>query len=517
MDLARMCREEFKPWLNWTLYIICELAIIATDLAEVIGSAIALDLLFGVPLAAGVVIMGLDVLILLLAYRQNGTLKSVRIFEWLIILMVTTVGICFSVELVYVGAPVADVLRGYIPEAALFTEPERIYLAMGIVGATVMPHNLYLHSSIVQARAFLPTQEEAPNYDTSLEGRANAITTTSTTERRRRPGYDTFNSIRTVIRFTVLDCLFALSLALFINSAILVVGAGGFHNHVPDDGTDGDPADLYDAYYLIGRYLGTAAAVIYAVALFIAGQSSTLTATLTGQIVMEGFVGMAIRPWLRRIVTRSCAIVPALIVAIIGGRSGITNLLVVSQVALSVQLPFAMIPLIWFTSSKRIMRPVALNKENGKVAIPALSPATTSINVIESGIGQHHHHHCIDVGCTSRNEMDPEATIICRLIHSSDSRTQPLENENDQHHSRKNIHMEPPASPHNIRKETALMSITTKVYGSIAKSTTNKPSSVDDIDDGVHFANSLPIIVIGGAIVVLLIGLNIYMLIGNSW
>ncbi|KAI8053313.1 NRAMP family, partial [Syncephalis plumigaleata] len=365
MDLARMCREEFRPWLNWLLYIICELAIIATDLAEVIGSAIALDLLFGIPLAAGVIIMGFDVLILLLAYRQNGTLKSVRIFEWLIILMVTAVGVCFSVELAYVGAPISDVLRGFIPEAVLFTDPERIYLAMGIVGATVMPHNLYLHSSIVQARAFLPTQEEAPNYDTSLEGQTNAVTATSANEgqqqqqqqqqRRRRPGYDTFNSICTVIKLTALDCLVALSLALFINSAILVVGAGGFHNRLPDDGTDADPADLYDAYHLIGRYLGMAAATIYAVALFIAGQSSTLTATLTGQIVMEGFVGMAIRPWLRRIVTRSCAIVPALIVTIIAGRDGITNLLVISQVALSVQLPFAMVPLIWFTSSKRIM------------------------------------------------------------------------------------------------------------------------------------------------------------------
>ncbi|RKP24483.1 metal ion transporter [Syncephalis pseudoplumigaleata] len=345
MDLARMCREQFRPWLNWTLYVICELAIIATDLAEVIGSAIALDLLFGLPLAAGVVLMGLDVLILLMAYRQNGTLKSVRIFEWLVILMVTAVGVCFSIELAYVGAPVADVLRGFIPEAALFTDPERIYLAMGIVGATVMPHNLYLHSSIVQARAFLPTKEEAPQYDTSLEGLASAATATEPDVRRRRPGYSTFAAVRTVIRLTALDCLFALTLALFINSAILIVGAGGFHNRLPE-GEDADPADLYDAYALIGRYLGTAAAIIYAVALFIAGQSSTLTATLTGQIVMEGFVGMAIRPWLRRIVTRSCAIVPALIVAIIGGRSGITQLLVVSQVALSIQLPFAMVPLI---------------------------------------------------------------------------------------------------------------------------------------------------------------------------
>ncbi|KAI9597438.1 natural resistance-associated macrophage protein-domain-containing protein [Syncephalis fuscata] len=456
MDLARMCREEFRPWLNWVLYIVCELAIIATDLAEVIGSAIALDLLFGLPLPAGVVLMGLDVLILLMFYRQNGTLTAVRMFEWLVIAMVTAVGVCFAVELAYVQAPAMEVLRGFLPEASLFTEPERIYLAMGIVGATVMPHNLYLHSSIVQAP-----------------------------KRQRRPGYATFTSINAAIKFTMLDCVLALCLALFINAAILIVGAGGFHDKLSKDGSDGDPADLYDAYHLIGHYLGTAAAILYAVALFIAGQSSTLTATLTGQIVMEGFVGMTIRPWLRRLVTRSCAIIPALIVAIIGGRSGVTNLLVISQVALSVQLPFAMIPLIWFTSSKRIMRPVGLEDD---------SNSQTSTRIDRPS----HEESRNDNGKTA----DMESTaIVCESLDDCCA----ADNNSDNITISKST-----LSPKTIKKEASFMSAATKVYGSLSRSATTQ----EKIEPEKHFANSMPLCIAGGVIAALLVGLNIYMLIG---
>ncbi|RKP06781.1 NRAMP family [Thamnocephalis sphaerospora] len=344
MDLARMCREHIPRYANWALYVVCELAIIATDLAEVIGSAIALELLFGLPLPIGVCITALDVLLLLIIYRPHGSMRGIRIFEFLVIVMVTTVGLCFALELGYVKAPVDEVLRGFIPDAALFTDSERIYLAMGIIGATVMPHNLYLHSHIVQAR------------------------------------YDTVSALRRVLNYSILDGVLALSLALFVNAAILVVGAAAFHNRQPNPShpdAEGDPADLFDAHRLLGHYLGAGAALLYAIALLVAGQSSTLTATLTGQVVMEGFLGLRVRPWLRRLVTRLCAIAPALTVALIGGRSGVTNLLVASQVALSVQLPFAVVPLVWFTSFKRYMRPVALATDT-KTGTENIPPCTTS-------------------------------------------------------------------------------------------------------------------------------------------
>jgi manganese transport protein len=307
-DLAQACRAHYPRPVNLALWFLCELAIIACDLAEVIGTAIALNLLFGIPLAVGVAITALDVLLLL--YLQN---KGVRVLEALVITLVATVGICFAFELFLARPDFLGVARGFVPTTDIVTDREKLYIAIGILGATVMPHNLYLHSSIVQTR----------KYDENADGRREAV------------------------RFAFVDSTIALSFALFINAAILIVAAASFH-------TSGhaEVAEIQDAYKLLTPLLGAGASTAFALALLASGQNSTLTGTLAGQIVMEGFLNVRIRPWLRRLITRLIAIVPAVIVAIIGGESGTAKLLILSQVLLSFQLSFAVFPLVLFTSSK---------------------------------------------------------------------------------------------------------------------------------------------------------------------
>ncbi|HTK49108.1 MAG TPA: Nramp family divalent metal transporter [Gemmatimonadaceae bacterium] len=307
-DLAQACRDHYSTPVVWMLWLLCEIAIAACDLAEVIGSAIALNLLFGIPLAVGVAITALDVLLLL--YLQN---KGVRVLEALVITLVATVGICFAFELFLARPDFLGVARGFVPTTDIVTDREKLYIAIGILGATVMPHNLYLHSSIVQTR----------KYDENADGRREAV------------------------RFAFVDSTIALSFALFINAAILIVAAASFH-------TSGhaEVAEIQDAYKLLTPLLGAGASTAFALALLASGQNSTLTGTLAGQIVMEGFLNVRIRPWLRRLITRLIAIVPAVIVAIIGGESGTAKLLILSQVLLSFQLSFAVFPLVLFTSSK---------------------------------------------------------------------------------------------------------------------------------------------------------------------
>jgi len=307
-DLAQACRDDYPKPVVWFLWVICEIAIAACDLAEVIGSAIALNLLFGIPLPWGIAITALDVLVVL--YLQN---KGFRLLEALIIALVGTIGVCFLFQILLAQPPIAEVLTGFLPTAEVVTNPAMLYIAMGILGATVMPHNLYLHSSIVQTR----------QYEQNSEGK------------------------KTAVKFAFIDSTIALSFALFINAAILIVAAATFH-------TSGntDVAEIQDAYKLLTPLLGAGASTVFALALLASGQASTITSTLAGQIVMEGFLNIRLRPWLRRLITRGIAIVPAAIVAILYGESGTAQLLVFSQVILSMQLSFAVFPLVRFTSDK---------------------------------------------------------------------------------------------------------------------------------------------------------------------
>ncbi|MEH2136388.1 Nramp family divalent metal transporter [Nostoc sp.] len=311
-DLAQACRDYFSPRVSFCLWVLCEIAIAACDLAELLGSAIALQLLFGIPLIWGVCITALDVLVLL--FLQH---KGFRYTEALVIMLVATVGICFTAEILFSRPDLGGILLGYLPKKEILQNPEMLYIAIGILGATVMPHNLYLHSSIVQTRDWQPN-----------------------TEKRWE-----------AIKFGTIDSTFALSLALFINSAILIVSAATFHFS-----GNQNVAEIQDAYKLLSPVLGVSfASAIFGIALLASGQSSTLTATLAGQIVMEGFLQFRFPSWLRRLITRLLAIIPAIITIIIFGEHSTSSLIVFSQVILSLQLPFAVIPLVMFTSNRRLM------------------------------------------------------------------------------------------------------------------------------------------------------------------
>jgi manganese transport protein len=308
-DLAQACRDHYSKPVSFCLWVICELAIAACDLAEVIGSAIALNLLFGLPLVWGVCITALDVLLILLL--QN---KGFRYTEALVIALVLTIGVCFGLEIIFSRPDLLGIAKGFLPTPQIVMNPDMLYIAMGILGATVMPHNLYLHSSIVQTRV----------YELNPRGKREAI------------------------KFATIDSTFALMFALFINAAILIVSAATFYSRGRND-----IAEIGDAYQLLTPLLGiTGASTLFAIALLASGQNSTLTGTLAGQIVMEGFLNIRLKPWLRRLITRLIAIIPAVIVTIISGESGTAKLLVLSQVILSLQLSFAVFPLVMFTSDK---------------------------------------------------------------------------------------------------------------------------------------------------------------------
>lgn len=311
-DLAQACRDHYSPPVAFVLWILAEIAIAATDLAEVIGSAVALQLLFGIPLMFGVLITALDVIIVLFLNH-----KGFRAVESIVVGLIVVITVCFTLELLFARPDWAGVARGFIPNAQIVTNPAALYIAIGILGATVMPHNLYLHSSIVQTRRFAHTSE----------GKREAI------------------------KFATLDSTVALMGALFINAAILILSASTFHNTGHQD-----VAEIQDAYKLLAPLLGTGlASVLFAVALLASGQNSTLTGTLSGQIVMEGFLNIRMKPWLRRLLTRAIAIVPAVIVIGLFGEHATTELLVFSQVILSMQLSFAVFPLVMFTSDRAKM------------------------------------------------------------------------------------------------------------------------------------------------------------------
>ncbi|HEY3756575.1 MAG TPA: Nramp family divalent metal transporter [Opitutaceae bacterium] len=333
-DLAQACRDHYSRPVSIGLWILTELAICATDLAEVIGTAIALNLLFRLPLVWGVLVTSLDVLIVLWLSKHGF-----RWLETLVVTLVLTIGLCFGLEMWFSHPAIGGMIAGFWPRPEVVTNPSMLFLAIGIIGATVMPHNLYLHSSIVQTR----------KYEQDASGKEEAI------------------------RFASLDAVLALFFALLVNAAILIVAAATFHVKGRTD-----VAEIEDAYRLLSPMVGmTAASVIFAVALLASGQNSTLTGTLAGQIVMEGFIDFRMRPWLRRLLTRLLAIVPAALVAGYYGEHGTARLIVFSQVVLSLQLPFAVVPLVHFTGDRAKM---------GRFANPwwlrVLAWATTALIIV---------------------------------------------------------------------------------------------------------------------------------------
>jgi len=309
-DLAQLCRDRFPRPVNLVLWVLAEIAICATDLAELIGTAIALELLFGIPLLAGVVLTALDALLIL--WLQH---RGVRWLEALVTGLILLVFGCFAVQLALAQPVWGEVLAGYLPKASIVLDEAQLYIAIGILGATVMPHNLYLHTAVVQSRAVaedLPAKREA-------------------------------------IRFAGIDSTLALCLALLVNSAILITAAAVFHA-----GGRTEVAEIQEAYALLAPMVGTAlAATLFALALLACGLNATVTATLAGQVVMEGFLGLRLPPALRRLLTRGIAIIPAILVTWLYGASGTAQLLILSQVILCLQLPFAVVPLMLFASDKR--------------------------------------------------------------------------------------------------------------------------------------------------------------------
>ncbi len=311
-DLAQACRDHYSKPTVWFLWLLCEIQIAACDLAEVIGSAVALNLLFGIPIIYGCLITAADVLLVLFLQQ-----KGFRYIEALVITLIAIIGGCFAAEIIWSQPSIGGILGGFVPSTEILTNQAMLYVSIGIIGATVMPHNLYLHSSIVQTR----------KYEQSASGKREAI------------------------KFATIDSSVALMFALFINAAILIVSAAAFHfsgHH--------EVAEIQDAYQLLSPMLGVSvASAVFVVALLASGQNSTLTGTLAGQIVMEGFIRLRLRPWLRRLITRAIAIVPAVVVIGLFGESKTTELLIASQVVLSMQLGFAVWPLMRFTSEKAKM------------------------------------------------------------------------------------------------------------------------------------------------------------------
>jgi len=312
LDLAQACKAHYSRRTSFALWVLCEIAIAACDLAEVIGSAIALNLLFHIPLLVGVCLTALDVLAIL--YLQH---KGFRYLEAVVVTLIGAIGACYLVELLLVRPNILEVAKGFVPTPDLLTNRDMLYIGVSILGATVMPHNLYLHSSLVQTRAI----DRTPS------------------------------GLKTAMRYNFLDSFLALNFAFLINAAILIMAAGAFYRAGYTQ-----VAEIQQAYHTLTPLLGTQmAAILFAVALLCSGQNSTLTGTLAGQIVMEGFLNLRLAPWLRRLITRLLAIIPAVIAVIFFGQAGTAKLLIFSQVVLSLQLSFAVVPLVQFTGDRRKM------------------------------------------------------------------------------------------------------------------------------------------------------------------
>ena len=339
-DLAQACRDAYPRWMAWPLWIFAEIAVCATDLAEVIGTAIGLNLLFGIPLEFGVVITALDVFLIL--WLQN---KGFRWIEAFIITLIGVIAACFLVQIAMASPDWGQVVRGFAPSTRIVTDPNMLYLALGIIGATVMPHNLYLHSAIVQTRA----------YGDSLPQKREALT------------------------FATLDSTLALMFALSINAAILILAAASFNK-----AGNTQVEELGQAYTLLAPLLGSAwAPTLFGIALLCCGLNSTVTATMAGQVIMEGFIDIRIPAWARRLLTRSVAIIPAIAVTLLFGSGQAAKLLILSQVVLGLQLPFAIVPLVHLTASRaRMGELVAPRWLTGIAALVAITLIVLNFKVI---------------------------------------------------------------------------------------------------------------------------------------
>ncbi|KAJ6163209.1 hypothetical protein N7497_003188 [Penicillium chrysogenum] len=325
LNLAENCREHLPRWLVILLYIMAEAAIIATDIAEVVGSAIALNLLLNIPLVAGCAITLVDVLFILIFYRPNGKMWGLRLFEFFVMALLLGVVVCFCIQLSLIkDQSVGEVFRGYLPSSAI-VQSEGLYQSCGILGATVMPHSLFLGSGVVQSRL--------KEFDVNLKYRPSIY------------------AIRGCMKYSIIELSLSLfTFALFVNSAILIVAGAALYD-VPG----GDNADLFGIHSLLSKSIAPAAGLVFALALLLSGISAGIVCTIAGQMVSEGMLNWSIRPWLRRLITRSISIIPSIIIAAAVGKEGIDRTLTASQVALSVILPFVSAPLIWFTCLNRYM------------------------------------------------------------------------------------------------------------------------------------------------------------------
>lgn len=376
LDLAANCKKHLPARVNMAVYIMAEMAIIATDLAEVVGTAIALNILFNLPLVAGVIVTIVDVLVVLMAYRPNGPMLFIRVFEGFVSLLVTGTVVCFAVELYQVSQDstihfdIGDVFKGFLPSDDVVESGDDgngLYLSLAILGATVMPHSLYLGSGLVQSRlkeydekhGHLPAQmavEVQPLLESVLEH--DVVLELAPTVLELAPYVPSIHAINETMAYTITELVISLfTVALFVNSAILIVAGAtldsGSETDLEDDYED---ADLYTIYDLLTKHLSATAGMVFALALLFSGQSAGIVCTLAGQMVLEGFLNWSFPPVIRRLVTRSLAILPCFVVVLTSGREGLSSVLNMSQVVLSLMLPVVTAPLIMFTSSKRIMR-----------------------------------------------------------------------------------------------------------------------------------------------------------------
>ena len=342
LDLAENCRKHLPKWMVWPLYILSEGAIIATDVAEVVGTAIALNLLLHVPLVAGCAISLVDVFLLLIFYNPDGSMTRLRIFEYFVMFLVLGVMVCFCIQLSYIrNASIGEIFRGYIPSSAI-VEGNGVYLSCGILGATVMPHSIFLGSGVVQPR--LRQFDEKQN-TTSNTNKAYQIS--QDLEQKYKP---TITAIRSCLKYSIVElatCLF--TFALFVNSAILIVAGSSLYD------TEASEADLFGIHDLLVRTISPAAGILFGLALLLSGTSAGIVCTMAGQMVSEGMIRWKLRPWVRRLLTRSISIIPSIIIAGAVGKEGLNQTLTASQVALSVALPFVTAPLLWFTCKSSIM------------------------------------------------------------------------------------------------------------------------------------------------------------------
>lgn len=382
-DLAEKCRDELPRWLCLIIYVMAEIAIIATDLAEVVGTAVSLNILFNIPLSVGVILTIVDVLIILIAYRPHSEMKIVRIFEYFVSALVFVVVICFATLLYSIdNLNTGAIFRGFLPSSELL-ETQGLYLSCGILGATVMPHSLYLGSGLVQPR--LRDYDKKHGYFND-----NGASEDDYDDVKYKP---TIHAINYAMKYSIVELILSLfTFAVFVNAAILIV-AGATLTNTPG----AVDADLFSIYELLGKFLSPAAGTVFALALLFSGQSSGIVCTLSGQMVSEGFLHWSFKPWVRRLVTRSLAIAPCLFVAFFVGRKGLVDVLNGSQVVLSLLLPFVSAPLLYLTFKKSVMR---------VPATPALCSSAASQSTLNEGYSS------VPQENTSRQSVDSESSVV---------------------------------------------------------------------------------------------------------